>query len=43
MEPVFIYYKEIPIEENNKFTLGFSQTDQIHKVHFHPKKIILRL
>ena len=38
MEPVFIYFKEIPIEEKNKFTLDFSQTNQIHKVHFSPKK-----
>ena len=38
MEPVFIYFKEIPIEENNKFTLDFSQTEQIYKAHFLPKK-----
>ena len=34
MEPVFIYFKEMPIEENKKFTLDFFQTDQICKVHF---------
>ena len=38
MEPVFIYFKEIPIEENNKFNLDFSQTDEIYKVPFSPKK-----
>ena len=38
MEPIFIYFKEIPIEEKNKFTLDFSQTNQIYKVHFSPKK-----
>ena len=38
MEPVFIYFKGIPIEENNKFSLNFSQTDQIYKAHFSPKK-----
>ena len=38
MEPVFIYFKEIPAEENSKFTLDFSQTDQIYKVHFSPQK-----
>ena len=38
MEPVFLYFKEIALDENNKFTVGFSQTDQIYKVHFSPKK-----
>ena len=39
MELVFLFLKEIPIEENNKFNFDFSQTDQIYKVHFSPKKI----
>ena len=34
----FIYFKEIALNENNKFTLEFYQTDQIYKVHFSPKK-----
>ena len=38
MEPVFFYFKEMPIEENKKFTLDFFQTDQIYKVHFSRKK-----
>ena len=38
MEPLFIYFKEIALNKNNKFTLEFSQTDQIYKVHFSPKK-----
>ena len=38
MEPVFIYFKEIALDENNKFALEFSQTDQIYKIHFSPKK-----
>ena len=38
MEPVFIYFKEIALDENSKFTLEFSQTDQICWVHFLPKK-----
>ena len=38
MEPIFIYFKEIALNENNKFTLEFSQTDQIYKVHFSPRK-----
>ena len=38
MELIFIYFKEIALNENNKFTLEFSQTDQIYKVHFSPRK-----
>ena len=38
MEPVFIYFKEIALDEDNKFTLEFSQTGQIYKVHFSSKK-----
>ena len=38
MEPTFIYFKEITLNENNKFTLEFSQTDQIYKVYFSPRK-----
>ena len=33
-----MYFKEIVLDENNKFMLDFSQTDQIYKVHFSPKK-----
>ena len=33
-----MYFKEIVLDESNKFTLDFSQTDQIYKVHFSPKK-----
>ena len=38
MESVFIYFKEIGSDENNKFMLEFSQTDQICKVHFSREK-----
>ena len=38
MEHILIYFKEIALNENNKFTLEFSQTDQIYKVHFSPRK-----
>ena len=34
-------FKEIVLDKSNKFTLDFSQTDQIYKVHFSPKKTIL--
>ena len=33
-----MYFKEIVLDENNEFTLDFSQTDQIYKVLFSPKK-----
>ena len=38
MEPIFMYFKEIVLDKNNKFMLDFSQTNQICKVHFSPKK-----
>ena len=38
MEPIFIYFKEVTLNENNKFTFEFSQADQIYKVHFSPRK-----
>ena len=33
-----MYFKEIVLDQNNKFTLDFSQTNQTYKVHFSPKK-----
>ena len=33
-----MYFKEIVVDKNNKFMLDFSQTNQIYKVHFLPKK-----
>ena len=38
MEPILIYFKEIALSKNDKFTLKFSRTDQIYKLHFSPKK-----
>ena len=38
MEPILIYFKEIALSKNDKFTLKFSRTDQIYKVHFSRKK-----
>ena len=38
MEPILIYFKEIMLNENNRFKLEFSQTNQIYKVHFSPRK-----
>ena len=38
MEPIFIYFKEIALNKDIKSTREFSQTDQIYKVHFSPRK-----
>ena len=34
MEPIFFYFKETPLEPNNKFTLDFSNTESIYQIHF---------
>ena len=34
MKPVFIYFKEIPFNDNNKFVLDFSDQEFIQKVYF---------
>ena len=34
MKPVFIYFKEIPFNDNNKFVLDFSDQEIIQKVYF---------
>ena len=34
MKPVFIYFKEIVLDDNNKFTLDFSTTKFIYKIDF---------
>ena len=34
MKPVFIYFKEIPFKDNNKFVLDFSDDEFIQKVTF---------
>ena len=42
MEPIFMYFTEIVLDENNKFQLDFSQTNQIYvKYIFHPRRTIL--
>ena len=38
MVPIFTYFKEIALNENNKFMLKFSEINQIYKVHFSPRK-----
>ena len=34
MKPSFIYFKEIPLNDNNKFELGFSDEEFLLKVYF---------
>ena len=34
MKPVFIYFKEIVLDDNNKFTLDFSTTEFIYEIDF---------
>ena len=34
MEPIFFYFKEMPLEANNKFMLDFSSTELIYQINF---------
>ena len=34
MKPMFIYFKEILLDQNNRFTLNFSNTDIVYEIHF---------
>ena len=34
MKPNFIYFKEIPFNDNNKFVLDFSDEEFVQKVYF---------
>ena len=34
MKPSFIYFKEIPFNDNNKFVLDFSDEEFVQKVYF---------
>ena len=34
MRPVFIYFGETPLDENNKFTLDFSDEEFVHEIDF---------
>ena len=35
MKPNFIYFKEIPFNDNNKFVLDFSDEEFLKKVYFY--------
>ena len=37
-EPIFIYFKEIELDDNNKFTLNFPNTEIIYEIDFLTKK-----
>ena len=37
MEPAFIYFKEAFLNNENKFTLDFSDEEIVHEVLFSPK------
>ena len=41
MRPDFIYFKELLLGENNKFTLDFSDEEFVHGIDFLSKKRIL--
>ena len=37
MEPIFFYFKEPPLEANNKFMLDFANTELVYQINF-PKE-----
>ena len=41
MIPVFIYFKETPLDENNKFTLDFSDEEFVQEIDIQKTNIIL--
>ena len=43
MNPVFIYFREIPLKNNNKFMLDFSDEEFVQKINFNKKKKIIIL
>ena len=38
MNPAFIYFREIPLKDNNKFTLDFSDEEFVQKINLNRKK-----
>ena len=43
MNAVFIYFREIPLKDNKKFTLDFSDEEFIQKINLNKKKKIIIL
>ena len=37
MKPIYFYFKETPLDTNNKFTLDFSNTELVYQINFSPK------
>ena len=37
MEPIYFYFKETPLDEDNKFTLDFSNTEFAYQINLSPK------
>ena len=37
MEPIYFYFKETPLDANNKFMLDFSNTELVYQINFSPK------
>ena len=37
MKPIYFYFKETPLDANNKFKLDFSDTELIYQINFTPK------
>ena len=37
MKPVFIYFREVPFNDNNKFVLDFSGEEFVQRVYFSKK------
>ena len=39
MEPIFFYFKEAPLEANNKYRLDFSNTELIYQTNFSTENV----
>ena len=39
MKPIFSYFKEAPLEANNKYLLDFSNTELIYQTNFSTKNV----
>ena len=37
MEPIYFYFKETPLDTNNKFKLDFSNTELVYQINLSPK------
>ena len=37
IEPIYFYFKETPLDANNRFRLDFSNTELVYQINFSPK------